>query len=68
MTNHRHAKFPGALFDRVEDCRRYVVGVDIDGHGMIRDLAGSRACQLGKELRGFRRVYLVQPISITMDM
>jgi hypothetical protein len=39
MANHRNAKLPCALFDRFKDGRRYVVGVDINRHGVIHKLA-----------------------------
>jgi hypothetical protein len=42
MANHRNAKVPCALFNRFKDGRRYVVGVDINRHGMIRNLRWRR--------------------------
>jgi hypothetical protein len=40
MANHRNAKFLRALFNRFKDGRWYVVGMDINRHGMIRNYDG----------------------------
>ena len=42
MTNHPHAELPCAAFNRLEDARRDVMGVDVNGHGMVRHLPGQR--------------------------